>query len=298
MSGEGTIAATPPAAKSRRRCSPSPHRPVTGDSEAASFGNEAGSCLWTPREKSSSQLQPESALKAPRPQVAARNLSHTGALEPSTPKRRPGGNGSGSGSGTWEASTPGIDPRVILRRVDLADSKEIHQNAAAGALEPLREAVERLLERMGEEEKSCGGTSARGAKLLPEEATTHAILAESLPSNRPLGLLAIATGSCARPHAVPGNAAELPVELRERAAAAPEVVPILKKMWIEPSHRRQGFAKEALRQAFADHEHLVVEAPVAAIAQTLEALGWVLCGSRWASGRSFLCRYIRQTPLS
>lgn len=306
MSCAGAIAATPPASKARRRHSPSPpRRPAAAACGEAPVDGKAGNHLSTPRANAPAQLQPESALKAPRPGPAIR-LSFAVDKELSTPKRRTSDGCSGSGSArTPEASTrtPGLAPRVLLRQVDLADVVENNRHVAAGdTAEPghsprLREAARALAARLREEE-SAAASSASGV-WREEETTTYAILLASQPDARPVGLLRVAAppgDAGARPHGVPCNAVELqPAELRARARGAPEVVPILENVWIEPSFRRQGLAREALQQAFSGHEHLVVEAPVATVAQGLEALGWVLCGSRWARGRSFLCRYIRRT---
>eukprot|EP00443_Scrippsiella_acuminata_P103721 CAMPEP_0115763136 /NCGR_PEP_ID=MMETSP0272-20121206/101385_1 /TAXON_ID=71861 /ORGANISM="Scrippsiella trochoidea, Strain CCMP3099" /LENGTH=259 /DNA_ID=CAMNT_0003208875 /DNA_START=82 /DNA_END=862 /DNA_ORIENTATION=- len=208
MSSTEIIAATPPAAKARRRQSPSPHR-STASVEVA-LCSEAADWLSTPRANpaSSQGLHPESALKAPRPlQIAT--------------------------------VTPGATPRVSLRQVDLAGSEAGHKCAAAYA-EPLQEAARLLAERLVQEEKeeNCGGSS--WASPTWAEFTTHAISGGSQPNDRPVGLLCMVDGSSAPPHGVPSNVAELPAEVRSRASVAPDVIPILKKIWIEPSQRQQG----------------------------------------------------------
>eukprot|EP00443_Scrippsiella_acuminata_P004019 CAMPEP_0115186258 /NCGR_PEP_ID=MMETSP0270-20121206/9890_1 /TAXON_ID=71861 /ORGANISM="Scrippsiella trochoidea, Strain CCMP3099" /LENGTH=289 /DNA_ID=CAMNT_0002599379 /DNA_START=14 /DNA_END=884 /DNA_ORIENTATION=- len=238
MSSTEIIAATPPAAKARRRQSPSPHR-STASVEVA-LCSEAADWLSTPRANpaSSQGLHPESALKAPRPPAAVRGDRARGS-EPSTPKRRPCGGSLSDLSGQIATVTPGATPRVSLRQVDLAGSEAGHKCAAAYA-EPLQEAARLLAERLVQEEKeeNCGGSS--WASPTWAEFTTHAISGGSQPNDRPVGLLCMVDGSSAPPHGVPSNVAELPAEVRSRASVAPDVIPILKKIWIEPSQRQQG----------------------------------------------------------
>jgi len=129
---------------------------------------------------------------------------------------------------------------------------------------------------------------ARAAAKWCKDTAAFAICVDDATGTRTSGFLVMGR---ALANAVHFNGP--PISAAGRDEAVPEAIPVLQQIWVSPGQRRAGVARSAIRQAVGSSGHVIVEAPVASLARMLEDLGWVLSGSRWASGRSFLCRYYR-----
>mmetsp|Transcript_20434 Transcript_20434/g.57828 ORF Transcript_20434/g.57828 Transcript_20434/m.57828 type:complete len:271 (+) Transcript_20434:90-902(+) len=256
---EETTPVTPPP-KQRRCRSPHVNAPAAGQGPVG-------------------QRQQPLATPATERQASLRAVPETLAVrdERSTPAARP------ERDAVSVKATPGLE-RISLWSVCCAAGEDVELELQREGLD--EEAQGRLRAELSEMMASFGSESpgSHGDFAL------QAILLEGPAGPKACGFL---VAGDAPSKSVPCNASELPATTRKRAQAAPERVPALRQLWLAPAHRRPAVIMAALLEAFGSSEHLVVEAPPAAVAQLLGGAGWALCGSRWASGMSFFCRYVK-----